>query len=43
MDIQPVFNEQKAIAYIHAYMKMSKDNGSNAMKQALNISIEKQM
>lgn len=43
MDIQPVFNEQKAIAYIHAYMNMSKDNGSNAMKQALKISIEKQM
>ena len=43
MDIQPVFNEQKAIAYIHAYMNMSKDNGFNAMKQALKISIEKQM
>ena len=43
MDIQPVFSEQKAIAYIHVYMNMSKDNGSNAMKQALKISIEKQM
>ena len=35
MDIQPVFNEKKAVDYMCAYLSKSEDTFSNAMKQAL--------
>ena len=41
MNIQPVFNEHKAIAYMCAYLSKSKESHSYAMKQALRTSIEK--
>ena len=40
MDIQPVFNEKKAVAYMCAYLSKSEDTCSNAMKQAIKVSIE---
>ena len=40
MDIQPVFNEHKAVAYMCAYLSKSEESCSYAMKQALEISIE---
>ena len=40
MDIQPVFNEKKAVPYMCAYLSKSEDTCSNAMKQALKVSIE---
>ena len=40
MDIQPVFNEKKVVAYMHAYLSKSEDTYSNAMKQALKASIK---
>ena len=36
MDIQPVFNEYKAITYLCKYLTKSEDECSQAMKQALN-------
>ena len=35
MDIQPVFNEHKAFAYMCAYLSNSEESCSYAMKQAL--------
>ena len=40
MDIQPVFNEEKVVAYMCAYLSMPEDSCSNAMKRALQLSIE---
>ena len=40
MDIQPVFNEHKAIANMCAYLSKSEEPCSYAMQQALKISIE---
>ena len=40
MDIQPVFNEHKAIAYMCAYLCKSEESCSYATKQAFKISIE---
>ena len=40
MDIQPEFNEHKAITYICLYLSKSEKSCSYAMKQTLNISIE---
>ena len=40
MNIQPVFNEHKAGAYMCAYLSKSEESCSYAMKQALEISIE---
>ena len=40
MDIQPVFNEKKVVAYMHAYLSKSENTYSNAMKQALKASIK---
>ena len=40
MDIQPVFNEYKAIAYMCAYLSKSEDTCTAAMHQALNESAE---
>ena len=34
MDIQPVFNEYKAVAYMCSYFSKSEDKCSFAMKQA---------
>ena len=39
-DIQPVFNEHKAIAYMCAYLSNSEESCSYAVKQALKISTE---
>ena len=39
-DIQPVFNEHKASAYIYAYLSKSEESCSYEMKQALKISLE---
>ena len=35
-----MFNEQKAVAYMCAYLSKSEDTCSNAMKQALKVSTE---
>ena len=40
MDIQPVFNEHKAIAYMCTYLNNSEEACFYTMKQALKISIE---
>ena len=40
MDIQPVFNEHTAIAYMCAYLSKSEESCSYALKQALKTSIE---
>ena len=40
MDIQAVFDQKKAVAYMCAYLSKSEDICSNAMKQALKVSIE---
>ena len=40
MDIQPEFNEHKAITYMYLYLSKSEESYSYAMKQTLNISIE---
>ena len=40
MDIQPVFNEYKAIAYMCAYLSKSEDTCTAAMRQTLNESVE---
>ena len=40
MDIQPVFNEKKVVAYMYAYLSKSEDTYSNAMKKALKASIK---
>ena len=40
MDIQPVFNEYKAIAYMCAYLSKSEVTCTAAMRQALNESVE---
>ena len=40
MDIQPVFNEHKAIAYMCAYLSKSEESCSYVMKQALKIFIK---
>ena len=40
VDIQPVLNEKNAVAYMRAYLSKSEDTCSNAMKQALKVSIE---
>ena len=40
IDIQPVFNKEKAVAYMCVYFSKSEDTCSSAMKQALKISIE---
>ena len=40
MNIQPVFNEHKAIAYICAYLSKSEESCSYAIKQALTSSKE---
>ena len=40
MDIQAVFNQKKAVAYMCVYLSKSEDICSNAMKQALKVSIE---
>ena len=40
MKIEPLFNEQKAIAYLRASISKSKNNCSSAMKRGLKTSIE---
>ena len=40
MDMQPVFREKKAVAYVCAYLSKSEDTCSSAMKQVLKVSIE---
>ena len=40
MDIQPVFNHYKAVAYMCAYLSKSKDECSQVMSQALKESFE---
>ena len=42
MDIQPVFNEHKTIAYMCAYLSNFEESCSYAMKQTLKISIERE-
>ena len=41
MDIQPVFNHYKAVAYIRAYLSKSENESSVAMKQAVRDAFEK--
>ena len=40
IDIQSVFNEKKAVAYMSAYLSKLEDICSNAMKQALKVSMK---
>ena len=40
MDIRPVFNHYKAVAYMCAYLSKSKDECSQVMSQALKESFE---
>ena len=42
MDIQPVFNHYKAVAYICAYLSKSENEFSVAMKQAVRDAFEKE-
>ena len=41
MDIQPVFNHCKAVAYMCAYLSKSENECSDAMKQAVRDAFEK--
>ena len=43
MDIQPVFNHYKAVAYMCAYLSKSENECSVAMKQALRDAFEKEL
>ena len=43
MDIQPVFNHYKAVAYISTYLSKSENECSVAMKQAAIDVFEKQL
>ena len=43
MDIQPVFNPDKAVAYICAYLSKSERECSVAMKQAVQDAFEKEL
>ena len=40
MDIQPAFNEKRAVTYMCAYLSKSEDTCSSAVKQALKVSNE---
>ena len=42
MDIQPVFNHYKAVAYICAYLSKSENEFSVATKQAVRDAFEKE-
>ena len=43
MDMQPVFNHDKAVAYMCAYLSKSENKCSVAMKQALRDAFEKEL
>ena len=43
MDIQPVFNNYKAVAYMCAYFSKSEDECSVAMKQAVKDAFKKEL
>ena len=43
LDIQPVFNHYKAVAYMCAYLSKSEDEYSHAMKQAVEDAFEKKL
>ena len=43
MDIQPVFNHYKAVAYMCAYLSKSENECSVAMKQAVRDVFEKEL
>ena len=43
MDIQPVFNQYKAVAYICSYLSKSEDEYSLAMTQAVRDGFEKEL
>ena len=43
MDIQPVFNQYKAVAYMFAYLSKSESGCSVAMKQAVQNAFEKEL
>ena len=43
MDIQPVFNHYKAVAYMCAYLSKSENDCSVAMEQAVNDAFEKEL
>ena len=43
MDIQPVFNQNKAVAYMCAYLSKSEDECSLAMTQAVKDAFEKEL
>ena len=43
MDIQPVFNQYKAVAYVCAYLSKSEDECSFAMTQAVWDEFEKEL
>ena len=43
MDIQPVFNHYKAVAYMCAYLSKSENECSVAMKQAVRDAFEKEL
>ena len=43
LDIQPVFNHYKAVAYMCAYLSKNEDEYSHAMKQAVEDAFEKKL
>ena len=43
MDIQPVFNQYKAVAYMCAYLSKSEEECSLAMIQAVRNAFEKEL
>ena len=43
MDVQPVFNEYKAVTYICSYFSKSEDQCSAAMKQAAKEALDNEL
>ena len=43
MDIQPVFNRYKAVAYMRAYLSKSENECSVAMKEVIREAFEKEL
>ena len=43
MDIQPVFNHYKTVAYMCAYLSKSERESSLAMKEAVRYAFEKEL
>lgn len=43
MDIEPPFNQCKAVAYMCAYLSKTEDEGSHAMNEALEDTFQKEL